>query len=225
MKNYLIVCGAVFLFLAVTERILAQPTWTQTNGPYGPVHINAIVPADNFVLVSTGCGQHLKNSFPAKWNLNSVLPFTAWTRKGDSLFVGDTRLELIDLTNPFADADTLSNIYFNCLFHTDTCLYAGDDFTGFQRSGDFGQTWTFENSGLPTDSVWDPRMGNYNYYNPVFAITATANYLFTGTGKGIFRNIIPAPGQPATMAFPFRRSTSFSLIATRFMLLQETRFI
>jgi hypothetical protein len=162
--------------------------WNQTDGPYGNTFVLSIIPHDSLVLTSTDCGYFYKKTINNNWNLNSTLSFSAFTKIGDSLFIVNNGIKLIDLSNPNNSPTEINSIYLNTLAHSDSCLYGGNQFYGFCKSSNFGNTWSYHNTGLPIDTgsmTFPPYF--YIYYN-LNSVEVTTNYIFCGTSKGIYRN-------------------------------------
>jgi photosystem II stability/assembly factor-like uncharacterized protein len=71
----------------------------------------------------------------------------------------------------------------NCFLVMDDQLFAGTDSSGVYRSADSGATWAAFNEGMPAGTrVW--------------SLAADDNYIFAGTGDGVFR--VPFAGTPVT---------------------------
>lgn len=170
-------------FLLKTNSGFSQ--WVQTDGPYGTTTITALFQHDTTLFAAANCGYFSKSDTADRWSLHSTLNFTNYTLIGDNLFVGNAGIKLVDLANPDNPPLDISSIATNCLAHSDTCLYTGND-AGFFKSSDNGQSWNSYSDGLPIDTFYSP-WGNY-YYKYVLCIEVTTNYIYCGTTKGVFRN-------------------------------------
>ncbi|NOT35778.1 MAG: T9SS type A sorting domain-containing protein [Saprospiraceae bacterium] len=163
--------------------------WIQTDGPYGITNITAIVEHNSLLLISADCGYFSKNQIHNRWELNSTLSFSSFTNKGDSLFVGSMNegIHLIDLANLSKPPVSINSRPAKTLASSDSCLYLGNATQGFYKSSNYGDTWSSHNIGLPTDTIYHPKIGVY-YQTQVTDIALINNYIFCGTKKGVFRN-------------------------------------
>ena len=163
--------------------------WIQTDGPYGITNAITILKHDSILLTSTNCGYFSKNQIADRWTLNSTLSFSCFSKKGDSLFVGNRfgGIHLIDLNNLNNPTLNINSISANALANTDSTLYLANETQGFLKSNNFGNIWNSYNSGLPVDTLWNPWVGTY-YQHKVTDIELSANYMFCGTKKGVYRN-------------------------------------
>lgn len=178
-------CNFIALLLVIACVNIGLSQWTQTNGPYGKTNVLAIIPTDAQVFTSTKCGYFSKKEIDSAWSLDSSFSFTAYTQIGDSLFIGGSDLNLIDVSDPNHTLTMINPISFTMLTHSDSCLYGATP-SGFFKSRDMGSTWESKNEGLPFDTFWSG-------YNPIllyklFCLDVTTNYIFGGTKKGIYRN-------------------------------------
>lgn len=183
MKTVLILALALFI-----QQSGCYSQWSQTNGPYGDIPVLAIVEHDSLIMVSTDCGYFSKSQLSANWMLNGISGFSCYTKKGDQLYVSNTNSGVlrIDLTHPDSPPAGISSFAPNALAHSDSCLYMGSSMSGFSKSVDEGISWIQYNNGLPADTVWGP--SGQVYFHPVITIEVTANYIFCGTNKGIYRS-------------------------------------
>jgi len=179
-----------FLTIAIIVQVhLSYSQWVQTDGPYGNTNVLSIIPHDSLLLTATDCGFFSKNQLMDRWMLNSPLQFLCYTKKGDSLFVGTLYegIKLIDLNNPDSPVVDIDEIEVNTLANSDSCLYAGSKKKGFFKSGNNGTMWNAYNTGLPSDSLWNPWVGTY-YETTVTDIEVSNNFIYCGTKKGVYRN-------------------------------------
>ena len=189
MKSRILNLFLIWLFTC--NSIFSQ--WIQTDGPYGSTNINAFIIHDSLKIISTNCGLFTSVDIRARWNLEKMLKFSTYTRKGDSLFVAGTYsgVALIDLSQPeFPSADfTLWGI--NSLISSDSCLFAGTDLSGFYKSIGFSNIWESHNDGLPVDSgIIPPKLGGGKYYHRfVYSIDKNSQYIFAGTQRGVYRTV------------------------------------
>ena len=112
-------------FLLKTNSGFSQ--WVQTDGPYGTTTITALFQHDTTLFAAANCGYFSKSDTADRWSLHSTLNFTNNTLIGDNLFVGNAGIKLVDLANPDNPPLDISSIASNCLSHSDTCLYTGND--------------------------------------------------------------------------------------------------
>ncbi|HNW88922.1 MAG TPA: T9SS type A sorting domain-containing protein [Bacteroidales bacterium] len=179
-----------YLTIALLAQVnLCYPQWIQTDGPYGSTNVSAIIGHDSLLLTATNCGYFSKNQLADRWTFNSTFNFSCYTKKGDSLFAGSMYggIQLIDLNNPDNPPVTINPIPAKTLANSDSCLYLGNETQGFLKSANYGSTWNSYNTGLPTDTLWNPWIGTY-YQTNVTAIEVLNNYIFCGTKKGVYRN-------------------------------------
>lgn len=175
------------LIIAILAQVnLCFSQWVQTDGPYSNTTVLSIISHDSLLLSSTGCGYFYKKSINNVWNLNSILSFSAYTKIGDSLYIAgnDGILHLIDLSKPNDSPTYINSIPLTTLAHSDSCLYGVNNISGFCKSNNFGKSWTYHNTGLPTEK-YPPY--DYMQYD-ISSIEVTKNYIFCGTSKGIYRN-------------------------------------
>ncbi|MBL7914736.1 MAG: hypothetical protein JNL49_06785, partial [Bacteroidia bacterium] len=179
----------IFAIALLSQVNFCYSQWVQTDGPFGKTKIMAIVNSDSLLLTSTSCGYFSKQQLTDSWTLNATSNFSCYTKKGDSLFIGGMNggIQLIDLNYP---GDPVVDVYpmpVKTLANSDSCLYAGAEMQGFLKSDNNGNTWNAFNSGLPTDTLWNPWVGTY-YQTNVTDIEVTSNYIYCGTNKGVYRN-------------------------------------
>lgn len=179
----------IWIIALLTQVNYCYSQWIQSDGPYGSTNVLTIIEHDSLLLTSTNCGYFSKNHLSDNWALNSILRFSCYTKKGDSIFVGtlDDGIKLIDLTNTNNPTINISSMNANTLANSDSCLYLGNHNEGFFKSNNDGNTWNSYNIGLPTDTLWNPRVGTY-YITNVTDIEVSNNYIFCGTKKGVYRN-------------------------------------
>ncbi len=177
------------LTLAIIQPSIAQ--WVQTDGPYGNTKVTAIFANDTMCLASTECGYFSKTEVADRWRINSIRTFSSLVQVGNKLLVGGDfyGLYAVDIENPSTISPSFGNIRALSLTGVGGTLYSGNDQTGFSFSTDTARTWTTHNTGLPTDTLWNPWIGNY-YFTRVTSIDFTTDFVFCGTKKGVYRNSI-----------------------------------
>jgi hypothetical protein len=182
VKNITILLSALILNIN-----LCFSQWIQTDGPYGQTNVSLLVPLDSLLIASASCGYFSKYHLTDRWNLNSGMTFTSYTRTGDSLYIGteDNGTKIIDLNNLNNPPSNFSPISTIALSHSDSCIYGGTKTLGFFKFNDNG-AYTIHNNGLPTDTVYTP-WGTY-YETYVGAIEITDNFIYAGTDEGLFRS-------------------------------------
>jgi photosystem II stability/assembly factor-like uncharacterized protein len=174
----------VFFFCVAFNTLNAQ--WQQTNFPFTGAQINGIVSYDSTILSITNCGYYSRNDDVQPWNLDSSFTFSVYDQQGDSLyFLSGSNLMQMSISNSTIPATHLGSISANVLAHTDSCLFSNG--FGFSKSSDHGATWSIHNDGLPGDSTWYHGQFCCVLYQ-VPSIDATSNYIFAGTGRGVYRN-------------------------------------
>lgn len=184
MKSYFILTLAILI-----QFNFCYSQWIQTDGPYGNTSVFSIVPHDSLILASTNCGYFSKKFIDNAWILNSTSTFSAYTKIGDSLFIANNGVQLIDLSNPNNYPTNINNsISLNTIVHSGSYLYGGDHYAGFCKSSNFGNTWSYHNTGLPADTVSMSCPPYFHIIHNVNSVEVTTNYIFCGTPKGVYRN-------------------------------------
>lgn len=181
----------IFLCFFIQNNIFSQ--WVQTDGPYGPTNISAIISNDSLTFIAATCGCFSSKSLTDRWDINMSFTFSKYAIKGDSLFTGGLYggINMIDLsqTDLHPVPWGLDGQSINALSISDSCLFAGIPIAGFNKSAGFGKQWQWFNEGLPIDTGYIPPKfgGGFYLIRNVYSIDHNDLYVFAGTQRGFYR--------------------------------------
>lgn len=174
--------------------IISYAQWVQTNGPYGPADVYAIIRCNSKILAGTSCGLHENDSVSSRWNYFANIDIKVYDQKGDSIFYGSIyngiNLFILSSQNTKPVYKGLDGMSTNTIKCTDTCLFAGVKQGGFYKSAGFSGSWMSYNTGLPADSAYFSNSGGYYkyYIRYVYSIETLGDNIFCGTNKGVFKS-------------------------------------
>lgn len=178
--------------------------WIQLNGPKDTFGVQEIITRDSMILISASCGVFYSTNAGNLWQPVYPVPFNTSVVFHDTIFTGGIQYPgypgaVIRKVSSNEGLWSFTTVYDNSGVCNDLntdgqqlfAAISSDGYNGaecgFTWSSD-GNNWYSYNDGLPKDSVFQWPGIYITVYN-VYAVGNNQQYIYAGTGKGLYRSL------------------------------------